>query len=44
MPSCCAAVLQGFFQLGGHAIYLGPETIQLGKREPTKDIARVIAR
>ncbi|EFN58131.1 hypothetical protein CHLNCDRAFT_48133 [Chlorella variabilis] len=34
----------GFFKLGGHAIYLGPDTIQLGKREPTKDIARVLAR
>jgi ornithine carbamoyltransferase len=30
--------------LGGHAIYLGPDTIQLGQREATKDIARVIAR
>jgi ornithine carbamoyltransferase len=35
---------QGFFRLGGHAIYLGPDTIQLGQREATKDIARVIAR
>lgn len=34
---------QGFFKLGGHAIYLGPDTIQLGKRELTKDIARVLA-
>ncbi|KAL4420102.1 hypothetical protein ABPG77_000583 [Micractinium sp. CCAP 211/92] len=34
----------GFFKLGGTAIYLGPDTIQLGKREPTKDIARVLAR
>lgn len=34
----------GFFQLGGSAIYLGPDTIQLGKREPTRDIARVLAR
>ena len=35
---------QGFFRLGGHAIYLGPDTIQIGKREATKDIARVLAR
>ena len=36
--------LQGFFRLGGHAIYLGPDTIQIGKREATKDIARVLCR
>ena len=36
--------LQGFYKLGGHAIYLGPDTIQFGKREATKDIARVISR
>lgn len=35
---------QGFYALGGHAIYLGPDTIQFGKREATKDIARVISR
>lgn len=34
----------GFFRLGGHAIYLGPDTIQLGSREATKDIARVLSR
>ncbi|KAG2494604.1 hypothetical protein HYH03_007369 [Edaphochlamys debaryana] len=33
----------GFSRLGGHALYLDPNTIQLGKREPTKDIARVLA-
>ena len=33
----------GFYRLGGHAIYLDPNTIKLGKREPTKDIARVLA-
>lgn len=37
-------MLQGFFKLGGHALYLGPNDIQLGKREPTKDIARVLCR
>lgn len=36
--------LQGFYALGGHAIYLGPDTIEFGKREATKDIARVISR
>lgn len=36
--------LQGFFALGGHAIYLGPDTIELGKREAIKDVARVISR
>lgn len=35
---------QGFYKLGGHAIYLGPDTIEFGKREATKDIARVMAR
>lgn len=34
----------GFFKLGGHAVYLGPDDIQLGKRELTKDIARVLCR
>ena len=46
-PNKCAqieAALQGFFKLGGHAIYLGPDTISLGKREATKDIARVLCR
>eukprot|EP01025_Chloroclados_australasicus_P042457 TRINITY_DN4515_c0_g1_i1.p1 TRINITY_DN4515_c0_g1~~TRINITY_DN4515_c0_g1_i1.p1 ORF type:complete len:182 (-),score=0.69 TRINITY_DN4515_c0_g1_i1:71-562(-) len=33
----------GFNFLGGHALYLDPNSIQLGKREPTKDIARVIS-
>lgn len=41
--SLCLHLLQGFFRLGGHAIYLGPDTIQFGKREATKDIARVLA-
>ena len=34
----------GFFLLGGHAIYLGPDDIQMGKREETRDVARVLSR
>lgn len=33
----------GFYRLGGHAVYLDPSSIQIGKREATKDIARVLA-
>uniref|UniRef100_A0A0A9GGT6 ornithine carbamoyltransferase n=1 Tax=Arundo donax TaxID=35708 RepID=A0A0A9GGT6_ARUDO len=33
----------GFFLLGGHAIYLGPDDIQVGKREETRDVARVLS-
>jgi ornithine carbamoyltransferase len=36
-------IKQGFYRLGGHAVYLDPNTIQIGKREPTKDIARVLS-
>ncbi|HAM41846.1 MAG TPA: ornithine carbamoyltransferase [Candidatus Omnitrophica bacterium] len=31
-------------RLGGSAIYLGPDDVYLGKREPTKDVARTLAR
>lgn len=34
----------GFYRLGGHALYLGPNDISIGKREAIKDIARVVAR
>ena len=34
----------GMYQLGGHAVYLSPDDIQLGKRESTADVARVLAR
>ncbi|MCP4752666.1 MAG: ornithine carbamoyltransferase [Proteobacteria bacterium] len=33
----------GFSRLGGTAIYLGPDDIQLGKREAVKDVARVFS-
>ena len=34
----------GFFRMGGHALFLGPSDISIGKREETKDIARVVSR
>lgn len=34
----------GFFRLGGHALYLGPNDIGIGKREAVGDIAQVISR
>jgi len=34
----------GMVQFGGHALYLGPNDISIGKREAVKDIARVISR
>ena len=34
----------GFSKLGGHALYLGPDDIGIGKRESVSDIARVLSR
>jgi len=34
----------GMKHLGGHAIYLSPQEIQLGKRESVADVARVLSR
>jgi ornithine carbamoyltransferase len=34
----------GMVQLGGHAVYLGPNEIAMGKRESTKDVAAVLSR
>lgn len=34
----------GMHRYGGHAIYLGPDDIKLGKRESTADIARNLSR
>ncbi len=34
----------GMFQLGGHAVYLGPEDIQMGSRETPADVARNLER
>ena len=33
----------GFFRLGGHALFLGPNDIGIGKREAIKDIAQVFS-
>ena len=34
----------GFYKLGGHALYLGPNDIGIGKRESVEDVARVVSR
>jgi len=34
----------GMYQLGGHALYLSPNDIGIGKREAVKDIAQVLSR
>ena len=34
----------GMTQLGGHAVFLGPDDVGLGEREPLKDTARTLSR
>lgn len=34
----------GMYQLGGYALYISPNEIQLGKRESIADVARVLSR
>jgi len=34
----------GMKQLGGHAIYIGPDEVQIGKRESVSDVASVLSR
>ena len=34
----------GIYELGGNAIYLGSDEIELGKREAVKDVAKVLSR
>ena len=45
-PSCRTRVSfqVGMYQLGGHAVYLSPDDIQLGKRELVSDVARTLSR
>lgn len=34
----------GFYELGGHSIYLAPDDVKLGQRESVKDFAKVLSR
>jgi ornithine carbamoyltransferase len=34
----------GVYELGGHCLYLGPDQINLGKRESTYDVAKTLSR
>jgi ornithine carbamoyltransferase len=34
----------GVYELGGHCLYLGPEEINLGRRETTHDVAKTLSR
>lgn len=34
----------GAFHLGGNSVFLGPDELKFGEREPIKDIARVLSR
>ncbi len=45
-PSCRTRVSfeVGMYQLGGNSIYFSPQELNLGVREPVKDIARTLSR
>src|ERR1035437_7749866 len=34
----------GLYEMGGHAVYLGPDEVAMGKRESIPDVARVLSR
>src|ERR1700690_2319417 len=34
----------GVYELGGHFLYLGPDEINLGKRETSHDVAKTLSR
>ncbi len=34
----------GFYRLGGHALYLDPDSVGIGQREAVKDVARMVGR
>ena len=42
-PERASRLKPGFYRLGGKALFLGPAEIDLGKREPARDVARVLS-